>query len=642
TEVEEKKVPNSEKVLILDGGFVVPHANTFGHSFRDYDAENERQEGVEIFYKTNHINQSYDFVKKMREEYKKMDEVEMSIWECCELLNEVVDESDPDLDEPQIEHLLQTAEAVRKDYPDEDWLHLTALVHDLGKVLLLPSFGELPQWAVVGDTYPVGCAFDESIVHHKYFKENSDYHNPTCNTKCGVYEEGCGLDNVMMSWGHDDYMYLVAKENKSTLPSAGLFIIRYHSFYALHRSGAYKHLMNEEDVENLKWLQIFNKYDLYSKSKVRIDVEKVKPYYLSLIQKGEKKIQIGIQKVEMVYKKMHELVEEVDFLVKEVMEIKKSREFVSGSSRLAASGKSTFVGFDEDLMEIKGKLCGESSKLNVISLVGMGGIGKTTLARNIFDDSLITYHFHTRVWITISQKYYVREILLSILKSMNPITEKLSQEMEEEVIAEYVYKRLKGMRYLIVLDDMWSTQAWDDLKWVFSDDDNGSRIVLTTRLFDLAVYTNSFGHQMGFLNEDQSWKLLNEKVFEEEYCPLYLEEIGKLIAKNCQGLPLAIVVVAGLLSMAKRNEYHWENIAQNLDLRYWRLDNTHFPSLEKLRISHCSGLEEIPSEIGDISPLQVIEVDYSDLAADSAEVILEEQQNLGNDVLQVRLGLHWE
>ncbi|XP_022777209.1 inositol oxygenase 1-like isoform X3 [Durio zibethinus] len=239
-----KQVDNVEKELVLDGGFMVPQTNSFGHTFRDYHVESERQKGVENFYKTNHINQTYDFVKRMREEYGKLNKVEMSIWECCELLNDVVDESDPDLDEPQIEHLLQTAEAIRRDYPDEDWLHLTGLIHDLGKVLLLPSFGELPQWAVVGDTYPVGCAFDKSIVHHK-----------------------------------------VAKENNTTLPSAALFVIRYHSFYALHRLGAYKHLMNEEDVENLKWLEIFNKYDLYSKSKVRIDVEKVKPYYISLIEK---------------------------------------------------------------------------------------------------------------------------------------------------------------------------------------------------------------------------------------------------------------------------------------------------------------------------------------------------------------------
>lgn len=65
-----------------------------------------------------------------------MNRVEMSIWECCELLNEVVDESDPDLDEPQIEHLLQTAEAIRRDYPDEDWLHLTGLIHGTFYILM--------------------------------------------------------------------------------------------------------------------------------------------------------------------------------------------------------------------------------------------------------------------------------------------------------------------------------------------------------------------------------------------------------------------------------------------------------------------------------------------------------------------------
>ncbi|XP_059634872.1 inositol oxygenase 4 [Cornus florida] len=293
---ERNAVSDDTNELILDGGFVVPktkpndgfevpETNAFGQVFRDYDAKSERQKRVEEFYRLQHINQTYDFVKKMRENYGKLDKVEMSIWECCELLNNMVDESDPDLDEPQIEHLLQTAEAIRKDHPNEDWLHLTGLIHDLGKVLAHPSFGGLPQWAVVGDTFPLGCAFDESNVHHKYFKDNPDSKNPAYNTKNGIYSEGCGLNNVMISWGHDDYMYLVAKENGTTLPSAGLFIIRYHSFYPLHKCGAYEHLMNEEDTENMKWLKIFNKYDLYSKSKVRVDVEKVKPYYLSLIEK---------------------------------------------------------------------------------------------------------------------------------------------------------------------------------------------------------------------------------------------------------------------------------------------------------------------------------------------------------------------
>ncbi|XP_058067629.1 inositol oxygenase 1-like [Magnolia sinica] len=271
--------------LNLDGGFVVPDNNAFGHSFRDYEKESERKDSVEEFYRKNHINQTYEFAKKKKEEYGKLNRAVMSIWECCELLNEFVDESDPDLDEPQIEHLLQTAEAIRRDYPDQDWLHLTALIHDLGKVLLHSSFGGQPQWCVVGDTFPLGCAFDESIVHHEHLKENPDYKNPDFSTKLGIYSENCGLDEVTMSWGHDEYMYLVAKGNQTTLPPAALFIIRFHSFYAMHRSGAYTYLMDDKDKEMLKWLHVFNKYDLYSKSKVRINQEEVKPYYLSLIDK---------------------------------------------------------------------------------------------------------------------------------------------------------------------------------------------------------------------------------------------------------------------------------------------------------------------------------------------------------------------
>ncbi|XP_021276167.1 LOW QUALITY PROTEIN: inositol oxygenase 1-like [Herrania umbratica] len=242
---------------------------------RDYEKESLRREIVLEIYRKNHINPTYEFAKKKKEEYEKLDKAVMSIWECCELLNEFVDESDPDLDEPQLEHLLQSAEAIQKDYPDDDWLHLTALIDDLGKVLLHPSFGAQPQWAVVGDTFPLGYALDEAIVHHHFFKENPDYQNPALNTELGVYTENSGPDNVTMSWGHDEYMYLVAKGNNATLPPAGLFIIRFHSFYALHRSGSYTYLMNDEDKEMMTWLEV--KYDLYSKSK--------EPYYPYLIQK---------------------------------------------------------------------------------------------------------------------------------------------------------------------------------------------------------------------------------------------------------------------------------------------------------------------------------------------------------------------
>ncbi|KAJ8486661.1 hypothetical protein OPV22_019146 [Ensete ventricosum] len=259
---------------LLDGGFVVPGSNAFGHSFRDYEKESERRATVEELYRVNHSYQTYDFAKKKKEEYGKLQKAEMSIWDCIELLNGIVDESDPDLDEPQIEHLLQSAEAVRRDYPDQDWLHLTALIH--------------------GDTFPLGCAFDESIVHHKV-KSSDSLHSYfhattlslfrlpfTCGEPGRTSTTHCGIDKVTMSWGHDEYMYLVMKGNETKLPPASLFIVRFHSFYALHRSGAYTYLMNQHDKEMLEWLLVFNKYDLYSKSKEKIKLEEVKPYYLSL------------------------------------------------------------------------------------------------------------------------------------------------------------------------------------------------------------------------------------------------------------------------------------------------------------------------------------------------------------------------
>jgi inositol oxygenase len=77
----------------------------------------------------------------------------------------------------------------------------------------------------------VGCAFDPAIVHAEYFRDNPDSQNVLYNSKLGIYKEGCGLDNVMMSWGHDEYMYQVMKSNNTTLPPQALFIVRYHSFY---------------------------------------------------------------------------------------------------------------------------------------------------------------------------------------------------------------------------------------------------------------------------------------------------------------------------------------------------------------------------------------------------------------------------
>jgi len=258
-----------------------PDANTIAQSktveeFRNY--EEPGRDTVKEFYRLNHTYQTYDFVMEKHNEYLQFNKKEMSVWEAFDFLNELVDDSDPDTDLDQFQHLLQTSEAIRRDgHPD--WMVLTGLMHDMGKVLCL--FGE-PQWAVVGDTFPVGCAYSDKIVYPEFFKDNPDYHNPLYNTKLGVYEEGCGLRNVHMSWGHDEYVYQMMKDH---LPEEGFYMLRYHSFYAWHREGEYSYLLDSHDKEMLKWVNLFNPYDLYSKSPEQPNWAEIKPYYEGLIKK---------------------------------------------------------------------------------------------------------------------------------------------------------------------------------------------------------------------------------------------------------------------------------------------------------------------------------------------------------------------
>ena len=231
---------------------------------------------VQEFYRQNHKYQTRDFVLQKKREYLPLNKRRMSIWEAMEYLNTLVDDSDPDTNLSQIEHLLQTSEAIRRDGRPR-WFILTGLIHDLGKILCL--FGE-PQWAVVGDTFPVGCAYSDKIVFPEFFADNPDSKNPSYQVSLGVYKEGCGLDKVDLSWGHDEYLYHVVK---NYLPAEALHMIRYHSFYPWHKEGAYHQFMDDRDRKMLPWVNEFNPYDLYSKSAERPDVEKVKPFYDELI-----------------------------------------------------------------------------------------------------------------------------------------------------------------------------------------------------------------------------------------------------------------------------------------------------------------------------------------------------------------------
>ena len=229
------------------------------------------------FYRLNHTFQTYEFGQAKRKEYLGLNRMTMGVWEAAEYLNQLIDDSDPDTDMSQLQHLLQTAEHLRRDGQPR-WMILTGFVHDLGKILCL--WGE-PQWAVVGDTFPTGCAYSPKIVFPKFFEANPDSKDPRYNTPNGVYEPGCGLDKVSLSWGHDEYIYHVCRDY---LPEEGLAMLRYHSFYPWHRESEYSHLLNDKDRALLPWVNRFNPYDLYTKSHSKPDEVALRPYYEDLIR----------------------------------------------------------------------------------------------------------------------------------------------------------------------------------------------------------------------------------------------------------------------------------------------------------------------------------------------------------------------
>ncbi len=244
--------------------------------YRNY--ESNVRDTVKEFYRLNHTYQTYDFVLEKKNEYLKFDKKQMPVWDAFNFLNQLVDDSDPDTDLDQLQHLLQTSEAIRADgHPD--WMVMAGLLHDMGKVLCL--FGE-PQWAVVGDTFPVGCAYSDKIVYPEFFKYNPDINDARFNTKYGVYKPNCGLRNVHLSWGHDEYVYHMVKDY---LPEPALYMLRFHSFYSQHRENAYEHLMDAHDHEMFEWVKLFNPYDLYSKNPNPPDWKELKPYYENLVAK---------------------------------------------------------------------------------------------------------------------------------------------------------------------------------------------------------------------------------------------------------------------------------------------------------------------------------------------------------------------
>ncbi|KAL8464235.1 hypothetical protein ACS0TY_033951 [Phlomoides rotata] len=285
-------------------------------------------------------------------------------------------------------------------------------------------------------------------------------------------------------------------------------------------------------------------------------------------------INININSVDL-YGGLERVIEDMDWIKREVRKIIQDEIMTpqhhphlhSNSSGVPASTwqSSTMPVFDDAIItDVLDKLTGQQSSLQIIPIVGMGGIGKTTFARHIYSDSLIVGHFDIRVWVTISQEYSVPEILAQVLYQGKGNRER---ELNENELGERVHQMLFSRRYLIVMDDIWSTEALDKVRRFFPDYNDGSRIMITTRLSNLAFeLSSSHVSPMKFLDEDKSWGLLCETVFDKELgCPIELEKIGKEIARKCRGLPLSIAVVGGLLKKSNMTRAYWIYTSENLN-----------------------------------------------------------------------------
>ncbi|XXG55018.1 hypothetical protein AAC387_Pa03g2757 [Persea americana] len=241
------------------------------------------------------------------------------------------------------------------------------------------------------------------------------------------------------------------------------------------------------------------------------------------------------------------------------------------------------IGMQESISTLKEQLMNEEARCCVISIVGMGGSGKTTLAKKVYHD--VKENFDCHAFICLSQQYGIRDVLICIIECV------MSLSLEEmarsnEYLTERLRDHLREKRYLVVIDDIWTMQAWDELKHFLPDGLPKSRVMLTTRNKEVASYADNVinHHYIRLLNEDESWELFHKKIFPKGVVhPLKLMEMGKMIFAKCGGLPLAIVILVGLLSRRDTTFSAWSKV---LDSVTWHLAEDSNWCMEILALSY--------------------------------------------------------
>ncbi|XP_058201419.1 putative late blight resistance protein homolog R1A-10 isoform X2 [Rhododendron vialii] len=246
-----------------------------------------------------------------------------------------------------------------------------------------------------------------------------------------------------------------------------------------------------------------------------------------------------------------------------------------GSSSLGGSNapievkEKVVIGFEEEVKRLIDKLDdrGDGRQLEIITIIGAGGGGKTTLAREVYDHRFTSYTFDILAWVDVSQYYdktMKKNLLIRILESASARKDEDYKQYSEDKLGEMVHKFLKGRKYLIVMDDIWGIEPWNDIQRSFPKECRGSKVLFTSRLLVQPDSVRCVPHYLDPLSESCSWELLQKKVFGNDECSPNLVDIGKQIAEKCKGLPLAIVAIAGILATEDKTLYVWEEVAKHL------------------------------------------------------------------------------
>ncbi|KAL0335564.1 UNVERIFIED_CONTAM: putative late blight resistance proteinR1A-10 [Sesamum radiatum] len=240
----------------------------------------------------------------------------------------------------------------------------------------------------------------------------------------------------------------------------------------------------------------------------------------------------------------------------------------SDPRKISLTAEKKIVGLDDEADKIIKYLNEDSKELEVISIIGMPGLGKTTLALKIYRDPRIQYEFPTIIWVYVSEEYNKKDIFLTILKKFTQ--QDMSRKSEEE-LAQQVKGYLSTGKFLIIMDDVWTVDAWDQIEAAMPKSNRYGKILITSRYENVAWRANRdrLPHRLRFLNQDESWELLQLEVFGKEgVCPPELEITGKLIAEQCDGLPLAIVVIGGILvdklSSVTDTKMEWKKVSDSV------------------------------------------------------------------------------